>query len=204
MYIRPLLEPLFLECNKKRSSKFYSIRSWDPARLHNLFSTQLPPDTHHVTGLGRGWQHGASTPWRIIARSRCADLSALVLDVASAWTRPSEKPISWEKSFLTEVSWPGGYEQRSSEGHVYIEAFLSIDIHQLSIVVSQKPEFFNRYQHANPSIRGYPRQRTNKQPNKQRKQKNGISNSVWCCSLALLWREQDPTLAANCQEFCIM
>jgi len=40
---------------------------------------QLPPDKHHVTGLGRRWQHGASTPWKIIPRSACADHSALVL-----------------------------------------------------------------------------------------------------------------------------
>ena len=112
------------------------VRSRAPRPLERvgvleIRARQLPPDKHHVTGFRRRWQHGASTPWRIIARSTCADLSALVLDAASAWTRPSEKLISWEKSFLTKVSWPGGYEQRSSEGHVYIEAFLSIDIHIL-------------------------------------------------------------------------
>ena len=71
--------------------------------------------------------------WSFSSRSRCS----FSLDKAI------EKLMSWVKSFSTEVSWSGGYEQRSSEGHVYIEAFLSIDIEEKSIVVYQKPEFFN-------------------------------------------------------------
>ena len=33
------------------------------------------------------------------------------------------------ENFSTKVSWSGSYEQRSSEGHVYIKTFLLIDIH---------------------------------------------------------------------------
>ena len=30
--------------------------------LLEIRARQLPPDKHHVTGLGRRWQHGVSTP----------------------------------------------------------------------------------------------------------------------------------------------